>query len=199
MKIAREWVGEATVRFNKVQRLFKLHLTWSNLTNSEHASNGFKLKRVSSLTVFLHIVLEAFELSWNLFIDAASHISQSRQRVCVCVLQTRICNETIYFLTRCNWRISIKSTSMSRNVNELTENCLRQNKSRANTFFSLFISLGEIQSLQFSCNSRACLLGIKIDMLVTINEPIIVIQLKIYELRWKSLWCPAICILSNAL
>lgn len=85
MKIARGWVGEATVRFNKVQRLFKLHLTWSNLTNSEHASNGFKLKRVSSLTVFLHIVLEAFELSWNLFIDAASHISQSRQRVCVCV------------------------------------------------------------------------------------------------------------------
>lgn len=171
-------------RYNKVQRLFfKLHLTRSNLTN-RNIFKCFKLKRVFPVDGFFprkkkllfHRIVVA------IFVDLHYRSNGCWRFLDLTWLASAIRNEIIYFLTRCNWWISIKSTSMRRNVNELTENCLCQRNRTGLTQFSLGLAQRGQTRLQFHAivdSFKPIWWEREIDMLVTANEPIIVIQLNI--------------------
>lgn len=125
----------------------------------------FKLKRV---LLFSNMVFTSFFCYVSIDAKSVSRLVSFNKI-------STICNESLVnlftFVHDVIDEIQSKGISMSRNVNELTENCLRQTN-HGPIFFS---------TLQFSCNQSTCrgLDGNEIDMLVTANEPKIVIQLRL--------------------
>lgn len=139
-------VSVATVRFNKVQCLFKLHLTQSNLTNWTKAFWYWSV----------------FDFFYVFLIAQLFSIFQSLLAACLDLAASTICNETIYFFTRCNWRISIKVFQWAGTWMNLPK--IAYVKQITGRFF--------FSTLQFSCNQSICRSfdGNEIDMLVQYSQ-----------------------------